>query len=402
MRLALRARPSAAGGVLGRVLICALALLFLRLAPMRVQPESGSQAGYDPASLSPPPAAQPDQAGTTERAALRQRIEAGEWDWVAQALAADPSSDPELSYWRGLLLGAGDPMAPGHLRGALDSEALRPKAQAALDALEAAPSGDLAARWAALGVALVGVGELAWAQYAFDAALSADPFSVAALAYRGYVKDQRGEDGLGDIQAAQALGPHDPAGYYFAGLHWRAAGAWVAARQAFLEAHFLAPENPAFAAEVGSAWELTGAYSDAAIWYRMAVELAPDDAAWYALLARFYVDSGYRFDDPAFAFVEAAAGRFRDHADLAASLGWALFQRSEYDRAYAELSRALGIAPQSARTRYYFGMTLERLGDVDGAADSFWFVLDTAPPGDVLHLRATRALERLGYVPAAP
>lgn len=129
----------------------------------------------------------------------------------------------------------------------------------------------------------------------------------------------------------------------------------------------------------------------------MAVELAPDEPSWYALLARFYVDSGYRPDDAAFAFVEAAAARFEQDADLAASLGWALFQQGEHQRAYDALNRALTMAPDSVRARYYFGLALERLGDREGAADSLWFALDAAGLEDVYGLRAARALQRLGY-----
>src|SRR5690606_39758708 len=95
-------------------------------------------------------------------------------------------------------------------------------------------------------------------------------------------------------------------------------------------AHWLDPGNPAFAAEVGGALELQGAYSDAASWYRMAVELAPDDPSWYALLARYYVESGYLPDAADYAFVEEAAARFPDHPDLAVSYGWALYLQGDH------------------------------------------------------------------------
>lgn len=381
-------------------LFCGVALLAAGLMPLGTPFAHGISAVEGDARYAAQVTATLSPSALDDHHTLRALIAARDWDGVASALERSAESspdDPEFRYWRGLLLGAGDPAAVGDLRRALESETLRPQAQAALDALLHDPAAPLAERWTALGVALIGVGEWAWAHHAFDAALAADPLHVTALAYRGFAKDRQGLDGLADIKAAQALGPREPAGYYFAGLHWRAAGDYAASHQAFLAAHFLAPGNPAFAAEVGGALELLGAYSDAEPWYRMAVELAPDEPGWYALLARFYVDSGYRPDDAAFAFVEAAAARFDRNPDLAASLGWARFQQGEHQRAYDALNRALSLAPESVRARYYFGLVLERLGDREGAADSLWFVLDTAGPEDAYGLRAARALQRLGY-----
>lgn len=395
-----KARSSATAPVFAAIVLCGAALLAADGAPFGLPPAHGFPAVEDEARYDAQTTPTPSPTTPENHQALRELITARDWDGVASALARSAEQspdDPEIHYWRGLLLGADDPAAVSDLRRALESETLRPQAQAALDALLRNPSAPLAERWTALGVALVGAGEWAWAHHAFDAALAADPLHVTALAYRGFAKDRQGLDGLADIEAAQALGPRDPAGYYFAGLHWRAAGDYAASHQAFLAAYFLAPDNPALAAEVGGALELLGAYSEAEPWYRMAVELAPDEPSWYALLARFYVDSGYRPDDAAFAFVEAAAARFEQDADLAASLGWALFQQGEHQRAYDALNRALTIAPDSVRARYYFGLALERLGDREGAADSLWFVLDTAGPGDAYGLRAARALQRLGF-----
>lgn len=377
-----------------------MALLAASLVPFGSSPSPDAPIAHSGTRHDAPLSATPSPVAPDDHHRLRALIATRDWDGVASALAQaveQSPDDPEIRYWRGLLLGADDPTAVDDLRHAWESETLRPQAQTALDALLRDPAAPLAERWTAFGVALIGVGEWAWAHHAFDAALAVDPLHVTALAYRGFAKDRQGLDGLADIEAAQALGPRDPAGYYFAGLHWRAAGDYAASHQAFLAAHFLAPDNPAFAAEVGGALELLGVYSDAEAWYRMAVELAPDEPGWYALLARFYVDSGYRPDEAAFAFVEAAAARFDHNADLAASLGWARFQQGEHERAYDALNRALALVPESVRARYYFGLVLERLGDREGAADSLWFVLDTAGPEDVYALRAARALQRLGY-----
>lgn len=384
-----------AGQVAARLTIGLVAILLLAPAPQR--------AIVRDTALSPTRA--PDSTPTADnRSTLRQFIAERKWDQVAgalqAALAAEPG-DPVLHYWQGLLLGPDDPAAEGHLRRALASADYEERAQAALDALAGQDEARRADRWARFGVALVGAREWAWAERAFDRALADDPLLALALAYRGYAKDQQGRDGLQDIENAQALAPREPAGYYFAGLHWRAAGDHATSERAFLDAHWLDPWNPAFAAEVGGALELQGAYSDAASWYRMAVELAPNDPSWYALLVRYYVESGYLPDAADYAFVEEAAARFPDHPDLAVSYGWALYLQGDHAGAYDALNRAVSLAPRSVRARYYFGLTLEKLGDREAAADSFWFVLDSAAPDTLYSLGAARALERLGFQ-AAP
>lgn len=377
--------------MLARLTLCLVALVIAAPAPQDA-----------PVERATPPLTDTGRQATPEdpHTNLRLLITARDWKQVEEALHAaleQEQDDAELNYWQGLLLGADDPAAESYLRRARAAAPFRERAQAALDALAQQSDDRPADRWTRLGVALVGVGDWPWAERAFDRALTGDPLHAVALAYRGYAKDQQGIDGLGDIEAAQALAPREPAGYYFAGLHWRAAGDHAASERSFLDAHWLDPANPAFAAEVGGALELQGAYSDAASWYRMAVELAPDDPSWYALLARFYVESGYRPQDEDYAFIEDAAARFPDQADLAVSYGWALALRGDHARAYDALSRAVRLTPGSVRARYYFGLVLEKLGNRGAAADSFWFVLDTAEPGGLYSLGAARALERLGF-----
>jgi len=340
-----------------------------------------------------------ESAGSTGRFSVEQLIAQRDWTGAAAAVRRglqQAPDDPELNFWQGVLLGAGDPRAHDHLRQAAESEQYHARAQAALDALQQDTAARLADRWTALGVALVGVEEWALAWYALDQALAADPLHPAALAYRGYVKDQQGQDGLADIQAAQTIAPRDPTAYYFAGLHWRLAGDQDAARQAFMDGYWLAPQNPALAAEVAGSFEMQGDYAQAESWYRLALDLAPADASWYALVARFYAETGFRLDDGGLAFVQEAAERFPGDPDIAASYGWALYQAGDTDDAYAAISKAVSRAPESVRARYYFGVILESRGDPAAAADSYWYVVDTAARDDFYRVRAARALQRLG------
>lgn len=342
-----------------------------------------------------------EPAGSADKFSVEQLIAQRDWAGVAAALQRglqQTPDDPELNFWQGVLLGAGDLRALDYLRRAAASEQFRARAQAALDALQQGAAARPADRWTALGVALVGSDEWALAQYALDRALAADPLHPAALAYRGYVKDQQGQNGLTDIQAARTIAPRDPTAYYFAGLHWRLAGDHEAARQAFMDGYWLAPQNPALAAEVAGSFELQGDYAQAESWYRLALDLAPADASWYALVARFYAETGFRLDDGGLAFVQEAAERFPDDPDIAASYGWALFRAGDTGGADAAISRAVSLAPESVRARYYFGVILESRGDPAAAADSYRYVVDAAAGDDFYRIRAARALQRLAML----
>ena len=54
------------------------------------------------------------------------------------------------------------------------------------------------------------------------------------------------------------------------------------------------------------------------------------------------------------------------------------------------------LDPNRPRSRYYFAVMLERLGDRQGAADSYRFVVEQVGTEGGYGLLASRALARLG------
>ena len=247
-----------------------------------------------------------------------------------------------------------------------------------------------------LGIALVGLGQWPFAERVLQLALAVNAVNPPALAYLGYARDQQGRDGLADIQAALAMSPNDPLIHFLLGLHWRRAQDHEQAYEAFYHAYWLDSANAALAAELGVSLQNLSDFVGAETWYQQAIDLAPDDIQWRRLLAAFYADTGFELENGGLAFIEEAHQIAPEDADIQTSLGWAYQQLGDVPRAYDELSAAVGVDPTQPRSRYYFGVVLERRGDVEGAVDSYWFVVQTAGTDTHYGLLASRALQRLG------
>ena len=247
-----------------------------------------------------------------------------------------------------------------------------------------------------LGIALVGLGEWAFAERVLQMALDANTVNPTARAYLGFVRDQQGRDGQPDLQAALAMSPNDPVIYYLLGQHWRRWQDYSAANQAFVQAYWLAPDNPALAAEVGASWQDLGDMAQAENWFQTAVDLAPQDIRWKRLMAAFYADTSFELETRGRAFVEATSALDPNDPDLRTSLGWVYYLSGDTERAYQELNTAVGLAPHHVRSRYYFAVMLEYRGDTQGAADSYAYVVQAEGPDRGFGLKAARALQRLG------
>ncbi|MBN2303540.1 MAG: tetratricopeptide repeat protein [Anaerolineae bacterium] len=334
------------------------------------------------------------------RALAQEQIARLDWPnaetTLAQLLTLD-ATDAQSAYQLGLLLAPQAPdLARDYLLRAEHDPAYTVAARAVTQALDAYGTQSRTDALTYLGITLVGLGEWPFAEQALQMALEANAVNPAALAYLGFVRDQQGGDGLPDIEAALAMSPNDPLLYYILGQHWRLVQEHRQAYDAFTRAYWLAPENPALAAEVGTELQNMSDFVGAEQWLTRAVELAPQDVEWVRLLAAFYADTGFQLEAVGLDVIERAAGQFPADADIRASVGWAYYQTGDTERAYQELNTAVSQNPDQPRSRYYFGVVLERQGDLDGASDSYWFVVDTLGPDEGFGLLAARALRRLG------
>lgn len=319
---------------------------------------------------------------------------------LTQLVAVAPT-DARAAYWLGLLLAFEDrAQAVAYLDQAAQSPDWSRQAIAVRDALALYGTLSRADAHANLGVTLVGLGEWAFAERTLVAALEANAINPTALAYLGYARDRQQRDGLPDLEEALAMSPNDPMIHYLLGQHWRLAGDRTRAHDAFYQAYLLDDRNPALAVEVALARQDLGDYAGAERWFTRAIDLDPDTVAWRRAFAAFYADTRFLLEIEGLAFIAAASAQYPRDADIAASLGWAYYRLHDTDRAYDALNRAMRLDASSARVRYYFGVVLEQRGDSGGAADSYWYVVDTHGSQSGFGILAARALERLGYVVA--
>ncbi len=344
-----------------------------------------TQAEDDPAAL---------------RRLAREQIARHEWaalETTLRRLIVSAPDDAQAFYWLGLLLAPTDPtQAADYLAQAASDPRRTAAAERVRQALSVYASAPPTDAHTYLGTVLVELGEWAFAERAFSLALEANAVNPHALAYRGYVRDRQGVDGLDDLQAARAMSPNDPLIAYLLGQHWRLAGDEEAARDAFLQAFTLDPANPALAVEVATSFWGLGELAEAESWFLRALEIAPDDLRWQAALAAFYADTGFHLEAGGRAFVEQVAARFPDDADVQASLGAVYLQADEIGRAYEALNRAMATGVHLPRVRYYFGAVLERRGEVEGAAGAYRYVVEQFGAERGFGLLAARALQRLG------
>jgi Flp pilus assembly protein TadD len=236
----------------------------------------------------------------------------------------------------------------------------------------------------------------AWemAGQALDHALLLNPRYAEALAYRGLVRDQQGEDGLPDLMRALDLEPDNALVRYALGRHYADAGDYDAARTALIQAASLDPDNPAIIAELGAVYRARGDLAEAATWLRRAAELDSDNIRLWEELAAFYADTGYKLEEEGLSTIHNALAHAPESGDLHASLGWALYQTGQEADARAELEEALALASDNPRALYYDGVLLEVGGDAEGAAEAYRSALDVGA-GTRWAALAERGLDRL-------
>ncbi len=245
-----------------------------------------------------------------------------------------------------------------------------------------------------LGLVLLRLDELPFAERAFTLAIQQDNQDWASYAYRGYIRDQRNGDGRTDLETAVGLSPASALPYYFLGLHWRQDNP-DAAYDAFIAAYSLEPDNPAFAVEVGNTLIDLGNIGEAKRWFDIAVALAPDDVRWYRLQAAFYADNNFQLDEGGLEIIQAAHQRFPNDAHLLASLGYTHYWLQNTQEALDTFEQALDIDPDDARTHYYYALTLHRQGSYQSASYAYQTTIDLAGSESGYGYLASRALEQL-------
>lgn len=241
-----------------------------------------------------------------------------------------------------------------------------------------------------VGLRLIEHQHWALAERLFSQQLEVDTDDAFAYAYRGFARDQRGENGLNDLENAIALEPALPLGFYFLGLHYRQRDNHDKSLSYLIDAYLLDEQNPALAAEVAAAYQLTNQFPLADEWYTLAESLAPNDVRFMGLRAAFYADSEYT---KGFEYVGQVAEKYPNDPRIQSSWGRVLFHQDELSTGASVFEHALTLTPNDLRTRLYYAELLERQGLDLAALEHYRFVAQTDNP---FRAAAERGIRRVG------
>lgn len=309
-------------------------------------------------------------------------------NWVEQ----EPSN-LQANYQLGLILAIESPsQADSYLNVALRDARFAPTARQIQATLTVS---DAESRCRQIGFALLSAKEWAFAEYAYSQVIGLNPQDWLALTYRGYIRDQRRGNGLSDLETAIGLNPTDALPFYFLGLHWRLQSDQLAAGDAFMTAHFLDSQNPAITAEIAETFRLMGNNDQTAQWLNITVGLDATNIEWQRLRAVFYADTGYLLEEEGLTHIRNAYDRFPNDARITASLGYAYHRLDNSRTALAYLEYARTADPTDARTHYYYGLVMLKLGNTAAAQAAFYAAIDIGGTQTGFGFLADRALSTL-------
>jgi tetratricopeptide (TPR) repeat protein len=312
---------------------------------------------------------------------------------LTRLVAADPA-DLASSRQLALIVAARDPQAAlGRLRLlGQSSRTADPLAVALIAAIEQAQlAQDPAFVLARVGQTLAKFGEWQLAKWAFRRALQLDPNYVEARASLGQAIDQRGGDGLGELQAALDAAPQAIVPQLYMAMHWLSHGQPERALALLSQAQASDPTNAAILLQIGRARAALGDINAALLAYRQAAELAPDQAGFWLVLARYSLSNEVFLVSVGLpAARNAAALDPHDPAALTA-LAYATFLNGEADLAQRLIYRALAAGPANPETLYRWGMVEDALGNSEQAERAWRAVIALDSSGPIADL-ARRAL----------
>lgn len=101
---------------------------------------------------------------------------------------------------------------------------------------------------------------------------------------------------------------------------------------------------------------------------------------------------------------EAALKRVNDSPDSAdahVSLGWALFQKGQYNEALAEYKKAIDIQPKHYKAQYDLGLAYAKVEKWDRAIDQFQKAIEISPNNFQPHYDIALAYEAINKLPDA-
>jgi Flp pilus assembly protein TadD len=333
------------------------------------------------------------------RLLIEDELQAHNWqqanDYVQRLLTLD-SDDAFANFHYGIILLTTLPDQAVHYLNRAASD-VRYSDSAQRIAAMASSTTDSGTLYRSAGRVLADIGQWAHAERLFSTAIELDNLDWFSYAYRGYVRDEQGDDGLEDFEMARAIAPAETLPYYFTGLYWRRAPHidYEAAHDSFSKAYQLNPTRAAVAIEIALTYQLQGQYERTTEWYEIARGLDSTNVEWARLQAAFYADNDYFLDEDGLSIIEEAVTVSPDDPHLLTSLGRAYFLADRIPEARFQLTRAKRSAPDDPRNNFYLGELLKEEGDLDGARDAYRDVIRVVGSDTGFGVFAERALSTL-------
>ncbi len=256
------------------------------------------------------------------------------------------------------------------------------------------PPDDAAYQQLMLGRALGDLGQWDLAEHAFNEAARLRPDYAEAWALLGEARQQMGQDGLPELERANALQPDSVVVQSLLALYWRRQGKLDVALDYLEKAADQEPQEPVWQMELGNTLAEMKDNRTALEHYQQAVELAPHDSEGWFVLARFCVANYLELRSVGLPAARQALLLEPDNASYLDLAGWALIELEDPLSAERFLQHALRVDNSLADAHLHLGQVYLQMGETQLAYQHLSQALQLSSTQEEVHRLAERLIAR--------
>lgn len=209
---------------------------------------------------------------------------------------------------------------------------------------------------------------------AFEKAIAFNAENAEAWAWLGEAKQQKGEDGIAELDRALALDSTSVVIHGLRALYWNRKENYPQMLEEYLIAAEYDSANPLWQAEIGNVNVKLGDLVAALNAYQHAIELAPTDSTYWRLLASFCAENGVHLEDIGLPAAEKAAQLAPDDALALDVLGLAYFSSGRYSNAEKVLLDVVQRFPDHLSAHLHLAMNYLAQGNSAAAFDQLTYI----------------------------
>ncbi|MBW8010920.1 MAG: tetratricopeptide repeat protein [Chloroflexi bacterium] len=237
--------------------------------------------------------------------------------------------------------------------------------------------------FASSGQALGSIGEWNLAQAALLNAVQKDPYYFEAWAFLGETRQQLGEDGYRELEAALALNPDALSTNVLMSLYWQRQNEPEQALPFLEKAVLIDPNNPALQVDLGALQLILGDLSASLAHYQRATEMAPQDPRYWQLLAAFAIDNEVFIENVGLPAALTAVELNPQDASALVLLARAYFLLEDNLNAETNFRFALEADPDFAPAHLYLGIYYLATGNHSAARQHLSIANQLDPEGAI-------------------